>query len=875
MNLQGKIDEAYPRYYEYEVDISKEQWKELLQDPTIFDENNLEHMKCIYSFDNHAATCKEVSEKLGQTVSYYIGLATGLAKRIAKKLGIEKLPTRDGSDSDVYWYILFYGQEVNDRQRGSFEWKLRPALAHALEEIYPDLKYPHPFILKKLEDAPTAVWMATSILAYETFNRADHPTPEVMYFKQSEIQKKAQQLCKQNVDSARISQWCNADHDNHTYNYLREGRGATRRLSYNGEFSGIKEQPELDLDNIVQTTVGPKTIKEIKQFVDTDYTDLFTEVDSNSQNSHIKCMSILDYLDTYGGQPYVSPEKAEESRKQHYLNIKAAGSSAVRELDKMAELCETKFGLKKFGVSKWLNGGNNRARKYLWRQLKFEGYEESPTSLSLFAEIVDGQARFKFSVELNEAQSKEDDYRKHHRLLNKDISTAKDQLFYILSGNQSETEMKELSLSTEELKQRVEDGIYKKIQMARIITRKDIEEEFHNDAGIVRGMLKAVEALMPYYQLAIGIDEGPAHSVIKDGDDGGYAAMEKVNKNMILYGPPGTGKTYNTVTYAVSIIENQSLESIQNENYSSVFERYVSYKAQGRIAFTTFHQSYGYEEFIEGIKPVISQDGDDETTDIKYEYTSGVFKKFCNKAKEVTLNGQIHNYELNVRETNQPYIFIIDEINRGNISKIFGELITLIEPTKRMREDEAATAILPYTGDEFGVPNNVYIIGTMNTADRSIALMDTALRRRFKFIEMMPDENVLTSLNIQDIDGINVPKMLKTINERIEYLYDREHTIGHAYFTSLAKNPTLDHLADIFLNAIIPLLQEYFYEDYSKIQLVLGDNAKENSAYKFILDHEINVRKVFKGDPDIDLPEKKYSIQTNAFYQAESYKLIY
>lgn len=622
VNLQDKIDEAYPRFYDYEVDISKEQWRELLQDSSIFHEDNLEHMKCLYSFDNHAATCKEVSRKLGKTSSYYVGLATGLAKRIAKKLEIENLQTRDRSDGDVYWYILFYGQEANDRQRGSFEWKLRPALAEALKELFPDLEYPQPMILKKLEDVTATVWLATGILAFETFHQFDNPTKEMMYFKQSEIQKRAQELCKQNVDSARISQWCNADHHTHTYNYLREGEEKTRRLSYFGEFNGVKEHPDLNAENFVQTAIGTKAVTEIIRFISTDYTALFS-----------------------------------------------------------------------------------------------------------------------------------------------------------------------------------------------------------NEAG---------------------------------GEHGGEGSMRNGNKNMILYGPPGTGKTYNTVSYAVSIIENKSLETIQQEEYAAVLKRYASYKSEGQVAFTTFHQSYGYEEFIEGIKPVITLESAENSTDIQYEYASGIFKKFCDKAQK-TLDMT-------------PYVFIIDEINRGNISKIFGELITLIEPTKRLGEDEAATAILPYTGDEFGVPKNVYIIGTMNTADRSIALMDTALRRRFTFIEMMPDINVLKT---QDVNGIDVPKMLKTINERIEYLYDREHTIGHAYFTSLAKDPSLDNLAGIFLNALIPLLQEYFYEDYGKIQLVFGDNAKENPDFKFILDTDVKVKEIFKGNPDIDLPEKKYTIQTKAFYHAESYKLIY
>ena len=296
------------------------------------------------------------------------------------------------------------------------------------------------------------------------------------------------------------------------------------------------------------------------------------------------------------------------------------------------------------------------------------------------------------------------------------------------------------------------------------------------------------------------------------------------------------------------------------EDYHSVYERYIKYKNEGRIVFTTFHQSYGYEEFIEGIKPLLEYN--EVSKDLKYCLADGLFKKFCNDAQKTLAK--------------VPHVFIIDEINRGNISKIFGELITLIEDKKRLGEAEEMTAKLPYSGDDFGVPNNVYILGTMNTADRSIALMDTALRRRFSFVEMMPESSVL--MNIPEIEGINIIKMLDTINERIELLYDREHTIGHAYFTCLKDEPTIEKLGNVFKNSIVPLLQEYFYEDYSKIQLILGDNAKEDDKYKFILDTDVKLKSVFKGNIDIDvdyLPEKKYSIQNNAFNEPESYKQIY
>lgn len=348
---------------------------------------------------------------------------------------------------------------------------------------------------------------------------------------------------------------------------------------------------------------------------------------------------------------------------------------------------------------------------------------------------------------------------------------------------------------------------------------------------------------------------------------------------MILYGPPGTGKTYNSVIYAVAICEHSNEETLQDkiisikkECYGDVLSRYNDLIENGRIAFTTFHQSYCYEDFIEGIKPNL----EDKSGTISYCLESGIFKKFCEDAAS-QMSAQDPQ-----RHSKKNCVFIIDEINRGNISKIFGELITLIEDSKRAGSSEAITAILPYSKTEFSVPENVYILGTMNTADRSIALMDTALRRRFEFIEMMPDTDVLNNLGIDEItigDTIlSISKMLNVINQRIELLYDREHTIGHAFFTKLAdvKNENfLDTLGSIFKNKIIPLLQEYFYDDYEKIQLILGDNQKEDEKYKFIIETDINPKNIFNGDPsDIDLPEKKYTIQNEAFTHIESYKSI-
>ncbi|MCH3697916.1 AAA family ATPase [Campylobacter lari] len=398
--------------------------------------------------------------------------------------------------------------------------------------------------------------------------------------------------------------------------------------------------------------------------------------------------------------------------------------------------------------------------------------------------------------------------------------------------------------------------------------------------------------------------------------------------NQILYGPPGTGKTYHTIDKALEIL-GENLASRHEKK--AKFDEYVK---NGQIVFTTFHQSYGYEEFVEGIKPII--DNDENSQELKYEIKNGVFKELCDKSlknyissiqnenetdldklifefanyinqnyldkgnefplenkvnvKKILLNSKdeyrsfllggsikspqrltidvikrdyldfingrilsfkdikpkydsqsdyhgnatyyfmfykklkefegLQNEKFKIKKDNlKPYIIIIDEINRGNVSKIFGELITLIEPSKRIGESEGLKVTLPYSGEKFGVPKNVYIVGTMNTADRSITSLDTALRRRFEFVEMMPDAEELEKSKYKDV---NLKKLLEAINTRIEYLLDREKTIGHAFFIGVEN---LNNLKNVFQNKIIPLLQEYFYNDYALIDAVLNKNG--------------------------------------------------
>lgn len=306
--------------------------------------------------------------------------------------------------------------------------------------------------------------------------------------------------------------------------------------------------------------------------------------------------------------------------------------------------------------------------------------------------------------------------------------------------------------------------------------------------------------------------------------------------NLIIYGPPGTGKTYRIQT-----------------------EFLPRYAEGNRFEFITFHQNYSYEDFVEGIRPAV-RDGQ-----VHYEVKAGVLRRLVDRAES---------------DPGRRYALFIDEINRGNVAKVFGELITLIEVDKRTQPGQSGSGIratLPYSSAVFGVPSNLDIIGTMNTADRSIALLDTALRRRFHFVEAMPDPTKIPGTRGGKIpDGevgeIDLQRLLETINERLSHLLHRDQTIGHAYFTNVRN---FDDLRRVMARQVVPLLQEYFYDDWRRIQLVLAD-VGVSSEFQIVRQVTVPVNRLYPGADASELGDRLlFEVVTEAKITPDAIRKIY
>ncbi|MGN0018362.1 MAG: AAA family ATPase [Candidatus Gastranaerophilaceae bacterium] len=672
---------------------------------------------------------------------------------------------------------------------------------------------------------------------------------------------------------------------------------------------------------------------------------------SKTNNQEINFELIEDWAINYLGK-YHSAGNSDSGTK---------GPKVIEEFKKLGNTVVSKFSDYTLSYcTSWQNSG--KIYPYLWIQFKHKNWQDSPCSISMFVIKENGKTKLCIETEIDDKNAKSKDYENFLKTLN--ATFAYDNQYYWEDENATNFQNIESALAS------VKKGESKKIKTIKLVNSPYVSAESNR---IINELQAGFEILIPRYE-----------SIFES------KSQQKENKmniplNQILYGPPGTGKTYNTVLKAMSIIDNTEYKDVSEEQYSALKTKFDELKQAGQIEFVTFHQSYSYEEFVEGIKPNLNDEK------LGYVLENGIFKNICDHAKPIVTttikrepidfsntkvfkmslgntlekeddiydyciendvvslgwkdvdfsdcktsqdfkdrddswgatalerfvkwmdigdiiiisNGNrnfraiaqvksdyfydkntpishthfrkvewlykgedihyskindkifsqqsIYGYfspskkgqqdynpdlktdELNKiitgevnKEVSKPHILIIDEINRGDVSKIFGELITLIEEDKRIGNKYQMKTTLPYSKESFGVPNNLYIIGTMNTADRSIALLDTALRRRFDFEEIMPRPELLGA---KVVEGINLQTLLTRINERITNKYDRDHQIGHSYLMGVN---TKEQLERAYKNRILPLLNEYFYNESKTVAEILNCSEGELKTSDFI-----------------------------------------
>ncbi len=672
---------------------------------------------------------------------------------------------------------------------------------------------------------------------------------------------------------------------------------------------------------------------------------------SETDNQEINFELIEDWAINYLGK-YHSAGNSDSGTK---------GRKVIEEFKKLGNAVVSKFSDYTLSYcTSWQNSG--KIYPYLWIQFKHKNWQDSPCSISMFVIKENDKAKLCIETEIDDKNAKSKDYENFLKTLN--TTFAYDNHYYWEDENATKFRNIESALAS------VAKGDSKKIKTIKLINSPYISVE---SSRIINELQAGFENLISRYESIFESKSQQKESIMN------------IPLNQILYGPPGTGKTYNTVLKAMSIIDNTDYKDVSDEQYKALKTRFDELKQAGQIEFVTFHQSYSYEEFVEGIKPNLNDEK------LGYVLENGIFKNICDHAKPIVTttikrepldfsntkvfkmslgntlekeddiydyciennvvslgwkdvdfsdcktsqdfkdrddswgatalerfvkwmdigdiiiisNGNrnfraiaqvksdyfydkntpisythfrkvewlykgedihyskindkifsqqsIYGYfspskkgqqdynpdlktdELNKiitgevnKEVSKPHILIIDEINRGDVSKIFGELITLIEEDKRIGNKYQMKTTLPYSKEQFGVPNNLYIIGTMNTADRSIALLDTALRRRFDFEEIMPKPELLRGKVVEEI---NLQILLTRINERITDKYDIDHQIGHSYLMGVN---TKEQLERAYKNRILPLLNEYFYNESKTVAEILNCSENELKTSDFV-----------------------------------------
>ena len=845
----------------YEPNIDTNTWLSLLGDRSVFSQNSITALARM--MDNGGkGSCTALAQRYGGNVGFYVANISTPAEKVAKATGCDLPPDRDSKNA-MWWPILCVGKYVGSGKTRQYEWCLRPELQEALKQY--DLSF---------------VQLYSDERGKITFNKQQLASLIDSY--------------KANYHRFRGSSAPNGDQESYKWNLAQT-------------FADNWDIEADDFAEMMRRALRPASV------------------------------GIGAVLGNGWEYPYPRLEKCAAENPE-------AVRSAFRLLFNSSYDIRRAYEPFDAAMGEIMDEYNDTADK------EFESMDQKPAAVSVYLAFKYPEKYYIYKPSIADAVAK---------YLGADLSSNPTAKFYDFETLCDD--MLAVVLADDEL----------------VSLNDSVLTDSQRLADPIHHMLVQDITYYCYRYMDMWQDADDSTEEEESDTEAHKTPAVEYSKNLILYGPPGTGKTYQTKAYAVAICDGKDVATVLDnmndlDKREEVYARYRELKDQKRIGFTTFHQSFGYEDFIEGIRPNLGEGGDT----LGYELKEGIFRKFCKEAESLvssasssgvpkydsnpsprvwkmglttgevpdlydrcrkdgclrlgwdnvkpadvattedikdasrktlsnfqdemqpgdfvvspggageeygvavitgdfewkpelkaamryrsaTWIGDIDKsmfrelnggkgltlqtiYELSRMSASQlvealglvsktevkkrerlPYVFIIDEINRGSISRIFGELITLLESSKRKGEPEEMSVTLPYSGVDFSVPTNVYVIGTMNTADRSIALMDTALRRRFDFKEVMPDFTLFSDL---DVEGVSIEAMLGIMNERIELLYDREHILGHALFIDLKERPTLKCLQSIFQSKIMPLLQEYFYDDYAKIASVLGAASKD------------------------------------------------
>jgi len=772
----------------YHPGIDKDKWIELWSDSTIFNDISKEVISCFLAFED-GATCTQVSKVYGKNGNYYNGTSKALADRIVKA-GVCNY-CKDG-EKERFFPILYTGKRAGSDVDGDYMWKLRPELREALEEL--GVEPP-----SKIEISDIKYWLGGA--SYGTPSKIDVSQEFInagvyaVDFEKNDIS-----VFVKNTEE--FNSWV----DNLSHNAAEKAfksmglMSAGDRIAIKSSFAKTMPNKQKSVSTLRIKAIGTilKSLKDGYVFneslghtipvrwdvVDVNidyeigyYRDTIHQVEkpedieliffSGRQNLEKEFVAWFQ-TQTNKGKPY----------KDNYLyaiqKTLRAICKALPDIDLQEPNLFYQTDLETF-----------RKLQTTIRNSKFYDSVNKKTGSGVFSAGMDHYERFlevRAGIsDIEDIESNEDDEVGYYSEIIRAFKELDGKaLWRDLCDNIEERGVLPAIYTSLTWKQTVSS--YLQFKCSDSPQYKGKEDLFSWDKATKIWGLRDYDTDV--------LDEPETFPIRSPRQS------PKHQMNVILYGAPGTGKTYSVTEYAVAIYEDRDVRSevLSEDEREALLSTYKGLVSTGHVVFTTFHQSYGYEDFIQGLRPVPNS----ET--LKFNVEDGVFKNISDRA----MNDDDNNY-----------VIIIDEINRANISKVFGELITLIESDKRWGEANELSITLP-SGSPFAIPNNLYIIGTMNSADKSISLIDTALRRRFDFIEIAPNATLIENRTLR--------KVLKALNkELLSELDSSDFLIGHAYFI----NKTEADLVNIMNRNIIPLLYEYFHDNEKKVKAVVSKAIEE------------------------------------------------